>query len=182
MNLKKVYLIMTSFFNDFDSLIKGKIIFLSDTDAQLVSSSGIDLPKGFRKKIEWVRLMIVNDQDYASIVDVEEIRRFNVTTVEDSLNGKVFHQALLSSIDEFSDDLKEHLLSLSNIASSVPNYAMELPPHLSNKLKDFFNDKGKGHKRKFKVASEYVKVAATNNAEYEIPHWITQLKGKFCFE
>jgi hypothetical protein len=180
-NLKRVYLIVSSFFPDFKNSMNNKILFISDTDAQLVDNTDIAKQDGMNKKVEWFRLMVPTSSSQASIYPVSDVMRYGVTTIEDALNGNLFHKALLSCKEQLPTQLRDHLELCSNVSNAIPSHAMSLPPQVAIELKGFFDDRAEGSKRKFYIAKRYVELARetrnTQQADW-VPQWIDELRSK----
>jgi len=97
--IKRIYNNLQVAYDDFKSDIQGKVILISDTDAELVSYSTRDE----LKNLMCYRIVNVSSSRKTELVKISSNPVSPKTEIEDSLNGKLFYETLL----EFQVDYPE---------------------------------------------------------------------------
>ncbi|HBR2514173.1 AAA family ATPase [Klebsiella pneumoniae] len=175
-NLKSIYSIINAHYHEFKSSIKNKVIFISDTDANCVDDSGVTRAKNLSDHISWFRIVNKSSSDETSLLEVNDSLKAPVTTVEDSLNGKLYREALLKLHDELPSDV-HHFISTSQPRNEfIPSVSLNFNIEIQRSLKEWFEHHLYGNKRKFDVAKAYVESMSTE--EYAIPNWILKIQEK----
>lgn len=159
--IKRIYEHLVVSVDEFKKQLNGKIAFISDTDADLVSYETKQINKILNKRI-------VNESNETILVNIEANPKSPKTEIEDSLNGKLFNKTLL----EFKEQYTELLDFIDDDEKlQIPSYfAMDLTLSNNEKLTNFFDSDN----IKFDFAKKYVDLA--NIGSYEIPKWINELK------
>ena len=159
--IKRIYEHLVVSVDEFKKQLNGKIAFISDTDADLVSYETKQINKILNKRI-------VNESNETILVNIEANPKSPKTEIEDSLNGKLFNKTLL----EFKEQYTELLDFIDDDEKlQIPSYfAMDLTLSNNEKLTNFFDSDN----IKFDFAKKYVDLA--NICSYEIPKWINELK------
>ena len=165
--IKKMYEHLSIAIEELKASVKGKVYMLTDTDAQLVE---YDTKEGLEKRIICRR--IVNEGDTTRLVKITANPKSPKTDIEDALNGKLFHQVLVtfkSTNDELSfldEQEREETSSFS---------ALNLRPKEYEKMDLFFSKENGRNKVLF--ANEYVKLMQVG--KYKTPEWIEEIKQYF---
>lgn len=165
--IKKIYNHLSISIEDLRGCINGKIYMLTDTDAQLLE---FDTKDGIEQYIICRR--IVNEGESTRLVKIKSNPKSPKTDIEDALNGKLFHQVLLT----FKKDHEIlNFLDENEREEKSSYYALNLGPQEYSKLDKFFSsDKGKN---KIDFANKYISQLERN--DYKIPKWIEEIKEFF---
>lgn len=175
-NLKSIYSIINAHYHEFKSSIKNKVIFISDTDANCVDDSGINRAKNLNDNISWYRIINKPSSDKTSLIEVSESIKAPITTVEDTLNGKIYHKALLEMHSDLPPTVMEFISNNEPRNEAIPVVSLNFNTDVQRSLKEYFDHHLYGNRRKFDVAKAYVKIMRTE--EYSTPEWITSIAGK----
>lgn len=177
--IKRVYNYLTTSYEDFKNEIKGKIYMVSDTDRNIVSYATNEQTKLICKRI------INNPKSKQTIlVPMSSNVVSPQTEIENCLNGRIFHEALL----HFKPH-NEELLFLSDTLKddyeSNSFFYLDLRPTEMEKLDQFF-DNGNN---KWEFAEKYLELlsALENNPQellnstgkYSVPSWIGEIRNFF---
>lgn len=164
--VKKIYNYLSIPFQDLKDYIQGNIVLLTDTDIQLLE---FDTPA-----IEHLYCFrLVNYRGGTELVHIKSNPKSPATEIEDVLNGKAFHEALLSFKEEFP-----HLLDFVTPAEKpqIPSYyAMDLTPTQYEKMISFFDA---NIHNKVRFAHKYIEICRRGG--YEVPDWIKRIKTILC--
>src|SRR5690606_35767084 len=145
--IKRIYNNLQVAYDDFKSDIQGKVILISDTDAELVSYSTRDE----LKNLMCYRIVNVSSSRKTELVKISSNPVSPKTEIEDSLNGKLFYETLL----EFQVDYPEIENVLKDIKEPTEEavyFALDLAPSKLKLLNDFFDSDN----NKFDFAKRYV--------------------------
>lgn len=165
--IKKIYEYLSIAIEELNGSVKGKIYLLTDTDAQLLE---FKTKNGLEKHICCRR--IVNDNNSTKLVKIMSNPKAPKTDIEDALNGKLFHQVLLS----FKAANKELSFLDDQERDEISSYsALNLRPEEYKMMDQFFSKDN--CKNKVIFAKEYVKRMESEN--YRIPDWIAEIKRFF---
>lgn len=162
--IKRIYNNLQVAYDDFKSEIQGKVILVSDTDAELVSYPTRDE----LKNLMCYRIVNVTKSRKTELVKIPSNPVSPKTEIEDSLNGKLFYETLL----EFQDDYPEIINVLSDVnepSEEAVYFALDLSPSKLKLLDDFFDSDN----NKFEFAKSYV---SKLDDTYEVPDWIENIK------
>lgn len=147
----------------------GKILFLSDTDVQILDYE-IKRHDGL-----WCKRLINEEKsDRTVLVDINDSLTSPATEIEDCLNGKLFIETLrfFSSMEEYNY-LTEIIKNDKEYSENSSFFVMDLRTSERKILHDFFDsDNGK---MKIDFAKKYVDIAKESNS-YQEPIWITEIK------
>jgi len=175
-NLKSIYSIINAHYHEFKSSIKNKVIFISDTDANCVDDSGINRAKNLNEKISWYRIINKPSSDKTSLIEVNDSIKAPITTVEDTLNGKVYHKALLEMHSDLPPTVMEFISNNEPRNEAIPVVSLNFNTDVQRSLKEYFDHHFYGNRRKFDVAKAYVGIMRTE--EYSTPEWINSIAEK----
>lgn len=165
--IKKMYEHLSIAIEELKDSVKGKVYMLTDTDAQLLE---FDTNKGPENRIICRR--IVNEGDITRLVKITANPKSPKTDIEDTLNGRLFHQVLVT----FKPTNEELSFLDEQEREETSSYsALDLRPKEYEKIDQFFS-KEKG-KNKVLFANKYVKMMQTG--EHKIPEWIEEIKEYF---
>ena len=165
--IKKMYEYLSIAIEELKDSVEGKVYMLTDTDTQLLDYKTND---GLEKRIICRR--IVNEGDITRLVKITANPKSPKTDIEDALNGKLFHQVLVT----FKPTNEELSFLDEQEREETSSYsALDLRPTEYEKMDQFFS-KEKG-KNKVLFANEYVK--KMQEGQYKIPEWIEEIKKYF---
>lgn len=163
--IKRIYNNLQVAYDDFKKEIQGKVILISDTDAELVQYSTRDE----LKNLMCYRIVNVEKDRKTKLVKIDSNPVSPKTEIEDSLNGKQFYDTLL----EFKHDNPE----LENVLSEIEDpgdeptfFAFDLAPSKYKILDNFFNMDN----NKFDFSKKYIEKLGEN---YATPDWIEDIKS-----
>lgn len=165
--IKKMYEHLSIAIEELKESVKGKVYMLTDTDAQLLEYNTKD---GLEQRIICRR--IVNEGDITRLVKITANPKSPKTDIEDALNGRLFHQVLVS----FKQTNEELAFLDEQQREEISSYsALNLRPKEYEKMDQFFSKES--GKNKVLFANEYVKTM--KSGEYKIPEWIEEIKRFF---
>ncbi|HHN8391429.1 TPA: AAA family ATPase [Morganella morganii] len=175
-NLKSIYSIINAHYYEFKSSIKNKVIFISDTDANCVDDSGVTRAKNLSDHVSWFRIVNKNSSNETSLIEVNDPIKAPITTVEDSLNGILYREALLKFQDELPSDVYDFISTNKPKNGFIPSVSLNFNTEIQRSLKEWFEHRLYGNRRKFDVARAYVE--SMNAEEYVTPNWILKIQEK----
>lgn len=163
----KIYNYLIGPFKDSDYDKKGKIICLIDTD-----ENRIDVDSVINNKNLYFKRLVFNKKDDTILYDVNSDLT-TLTTIEDSLNSKIFIEALKFFIAE-NEELKT-LLEEKNINknSFFSKNSLDLRDSEKEILKAFFNKNYGSNKLNF--AKKYLEIS-NENPEHNKIEWVMEIK------
>ena len=147
--------------------VNGKVYMLTDTDAQLLE---FKTNEGLENRIICRR--IVNEGDITRLVKITANPKSPKTDIEDALNGKLFHQVLVT-FKPTNEELS--FLDEQEREESSSFSALDLRPREYEKMDQFFSKEN--GKNKVLFANKYVKMMQT--VEHKNPEWIEEIKKYF---
>jgi predicted ATP-dependent endonuclease of OLD family len=163
--IKRIYNNLQVAYEDFKKDIQGKVILISDTDADLVQYP----TKDELKNLLCYRIVNVEKDRKTLLVKVDSNPVSPKTEIEDALNGKRFYETLLEFKAEFPE-LENVLKDISTDPSEECSYfALDLPLSKQKILDNFF-DTGNN---KFNFANKYCEGLTS---DYKIPDWIDDIR------
>lgn len=163
--IKRIYNNLQVAYEDFKKEIQGKVILISDTDAELVQYSTRD---DFKNLICY-RIVNVEKDKKTVLVKIDSNPVSPKTEIEDALNGRLFYETLLDFKDSFTE-LENVLKDISSSPSEDSSYfSLDLSPSKQKILDNFFNNGN----NKFTFATKYCEKLT---AEHKIPDWIDDIK------
>lgn len=164
--VKKIYNYLAVAFNDLQEYINGRIVLLTDTDAQLSEFNTYSI-----HHLNCFRLINYNGR--TELVHISSNPKSPATEIEDVLNGRVFHQALATFKSRYPV-----LLDFVNPEEEKPEipsyYAMDLSLSQQAKLTAFFDAH---YENKVRFAERYI--AICQGGDYKTPPWIQKLINLF---
>lgn len=162
--IKRIYNNLQVAYEDFKKEIQGKVILISDTDAEIVS---------YPTKHELKNLIcyrIVNDESKRQtvLVKIDSNQVSPKTEIEDALNGKIFFETL-REFEETHPELSNILNSINDPTEESAYFALDLSPSKQKLLENFFDS----NNNKFDFSKKYIeKIGST----YKVPEWIEDIK------
>jgi len=162
--IKRVYNNIQVAYEDFKSDIQGKVILVSDTDAQLVQYETRNDLKNL------ICYRIVNDESKKKtcLVKINSNPVSPKTEIEDALNGKQFFDTLNEFVDDYPD-LEQVIKGIENPSEEASYFSLDLPLTKREILNNFF-DTGNV---KFEFAKKYSEKIGD---DYSVPEWIEDIK------
>lgn len=152
-------------YEDFKNEIIGKVILVSDTDAELVQYS----TKSELKNLICYRIVNVDKLRKTTLVKIDSNPVSPKTEIEDSLNGKLFVETLIS-FRESHPDIENILKDISEPTEECSYFSLDLSPSKQKLLENFFDTDN----NKFEFAKRY---SENISDSYIIPEWIDDLKS-----
>lgn len=163
--IKRLYNHLSISYEDFQEEISGKIILLSDTDAQMVNYDVKNYPNLFCKRI----VNCMKDRT-TKLVNIQANPVSPATEIEDSLNGKLFYETLCSFIDSYPEQLSFLNEIEDEITQESSKIALDLKPSQWVEIEKFFDSDN----NKFSFSKRY---AEAINEDYTVPSWIEEIRG-----
>lgn len=165
--VKRVYNNLQVAYEEFKKDIQGKVILVSDTDAELVQYPTRDELKNL------ICYRIVNDtsERKTKLAKMNSNPVSPKTEIEDALNGKLFFETLCEFKADFPE-LENVLSDISAPSEEAVYFELDLSPSKSKLLENFF-DAGNN---KFDFAKKYVTKIGNS---YMVPDWIDKIKGLY---
>ena len=164
--VKRIYEQLLTCYEDFRNEIQGKIILISDTDAELIQYQTKDLPNLICKRI-------VNNMDLkvTQLVNIDSNPVSPATEIEDALNGKLFFETLKDLTKEEKD-----FEFISSYSSEIPHTGSRISLDFRgsewSEIQKFFDRDN----NKFKFAQAYSKKLGD---AYDVPPWIIEIRNMF---
>lgn len=162
--IKRIYQYLVVSFEEFKKEIKGKVIMISDTDADLVTYQ----TKEEIKNLICRRIVNVPKDNTTKLVKIESNPVSPKTEIEDCLNGWLFMETLLEfkpDYPELLDFLDESLLD----SEEVVYFAFDFKQSEIKAIEDFFNLDN----NKYRFAKKYSEKISNN---YITPNWIKEIE------
>lgn len=163
--IKRLYNHILTSYEEFKDEISGKIILLSDTDAELVRYD-----VGNHANLICKRIVNCDTARVTKLVNIQSNPVSPSTEIEDALNGRLFWNTLL----EFRDAFSEQLAFMSDINVEPddrnPHFSLDLRGSEWEKIKAFFDTEGV----KYAFAKKYTELL---DDSYSVPDWINEIRG-----
>lgn len=162
--IKRIYNNLQVAYEDFKKEIQGKVILISDTDAELVRYSTKDELKNL------ICYRIVNEESKRQtvLVKIDSNPVSPKTEIEDALNGKIFFETL-REFEETHPELSNILNSINDPTEESAYFSLDLSPSKQKLLENFFDS----NNNKFEFSKKYIeKISST----YKVPEWIEDIK------
>jgi hypothetical protein len=163
--IKRLYNHLSTSYEDFQDDISGKIILLSDTDAQLVHYEVRNYPNLFCK-----RMVNCMQSRLTKLVNIQANPISPATEIEDALNGKLFFETLCSFIEEYPEQLEFLNEITEEVTHESSKIALDLKTSQWNKIEQFFGF----NNNKFLFSQRYSKAI---NDGYDLPSWVEEIRG-----
>lgn len=162
--IKRIYNNLQVAYEDFKKDIKGKVILISDTDAELVQYP----VKEDLKNLLCYRIVNIEKERKTKLVKIDSNPVSPKTEIEDALNGKLFYETL-KEFEPLHPDLSNVLNDIKTPTEEATYFSLDLSPSKGKILENFF-DSGN---IKFQFSSKY---SEKNNNKYKVPEWIDDIK------
>lgn len=161
--IKRIYRHIAVSHEDFKNQIKGKIILISDTDAELVNYNVTNSENLICK-----RIVNVNEKEDTTLINIQSNPMSPATEIEDSLNGKLYFETLKTFIPEFENlsflnDIKDE-----EVTEKSSFFALDLKTSQIKEIKEFFDTRN----NKYDFAIRYSNAITP---DYETPKWIKEI-------
>lgn len=163
--IKRLYNHLSTSYEDFQAEISGKIILLSDTDAELVNYDVKDYPNLICK-----RMVNCNSSRTTKLVKIQSNPVSPATEIEDALNGRLFYQTLST----FSSEYPDQLGFLSEITKEITQESSKISLDLRTSEWELINQFFNLDNNKFKFSQKYIE---NIGEEFEEPSWIQEIRG-----
>ncbi len=162
--IKRIYNNLQVAYEDFKKDILGRVILISDTDAELVQYPTRD----DLKNLLCYRIVNVEKDRKTVLVKIDSNPVSPKTEIEDALNGKLFFETLIEFSDSYPE-LESVIKDIYNPSEESTYFSLDLSPSKQKILDDFFNIGN----NKFDFANKYI-----NNLsdKYIVPDWIENIK------
>lgn len=167
--VKNTYERLSVLFSEIKNKLIGKVFLLIDTDRQLVE---FDTKNELETHLQCRRIINNEKGKQTELVKIKASPKAPNTDIEDTLNGAIFHQALLwfkNNGEELLDFIPEE-----EKPESPSYFAMDLRPGEREKLDKFLS--ANNGNNKVLLAKKYIELLKPENA---IPCWIQQIKDYF---
>ena len=163
--VKRLYNHISTSYEDFKDEITGKIILISDTDADLVQYNVGNYDNLLCKRI----VNCVNAQT-TILVNIHSNPVSPATEIETALNGRLFLDTLRSFLPDY-EELLDFIGEIDQeVSENSTHFALDLKGSQWGNIDLFFNDGN----NKFDFAKRYV---ASLNDIYHVPLWIQEIRG-----
>ncbi len=163
--IKRLYSHFLNSYEDFKDEISGKIILLSDTDAELVRYD-----VGSHANLICKRIVNCDSTKATKLVNIQSNPVSPATEIEDALNGRLFWRTLI----EFQDRHPAQLAFMNKLdidpSEQFPYLALDLRSSEWENIKEFFNVEGVKHA----FAKKYTELL---DDSYAVPEWIIEIRG-----
>ncbi len=163
--IKRLYNYLEATYEDFKNEINGKIILISDTDAEFLS---YNVTKS--EKLICKRMVNCHTARTTKLVNIQSNPVSPATEIESSLSGKTFYQTLLSFKDDYSEDLGFLTKGIEEISDQVSYFALDLRASEWEAINKFFDKDN----NKFRFAKCYIENIDENHV---VPNWIKEIRG-----
>ena len=165
--VKRLYQHISLADEDLKSEITGKIILLSDTDAQLVRYETQNQQN--HPNLMCKRIVNCETEGKTKLVKIDSNPYSPETEIEDVLNGKLFYEILIGFKQKYPD-LLDFVYEKKDVSEKSSYFALDLRQTEREKLKKFFDQDN----NKSNFASNYIERINNN---YATPDWITEIKN-----
>ena len=162
--IKRIYNNLQVAYEDFKKEIQGKVILISDTDAELVSYP----TKNELKNLICYRIVNEESKRKTTLVKIDSNPVSPKTEIEDSLNGKIFFETL-REFEETHPELSNILNGTNDPTEESVYFALDLSPSKQELLEKFFDS----NNNKFDFSKKYVEKIGNT---YKVPEWIEEIK------
>ncbi|WP_422356685.1 AAA family ATPase [Roseivirga pacifica] len=162
--IKRIYNNLQVAYEDFKKEVQGKVIMVSDTDAEIVQYP----VKADLKNLLCYRIVNIDSTKKTNLVRVDSNPVSPKTEIEDALNGKLFFETL-KEFEESHSEIETIIAGIEEPAEVASFYALDLSPSKQKLLEKFF-DTGNV---KFEFALKYSEKVGD---DYQTPEWIEEIK------
>lgn len=167
--VKNTYGRLAVLFSEIKDKLAGKVFLLIDTDRKPIE---FDTKDGLEAHLQCRRIVNDEKKKRTELVKIQAALKAPNTDIEDTLNGKIFHQALLCFKDKGGTLLD--FIPKEEKPESPSYFAMDLRLGEREKLDELFNANNGNNKVLF--AKKYVELLQPEN---NIPDWIQSIKDYF---
>lgn len=161
--IKRIYNNLQVAYEDFKQEVQGKVIMISDTDAEIVQYP----VKANLKNLLCYRIVNIDRTKRTNLVRVDSNPVSPKTEIEDALNGKLFFETL-KEFKETHSEIETIISGIKEPEEEASFYALDLSPSKQKLLEKFF-DTGNV---KFDFAIKY---SEKIGEDYQTPGWIEEI-------
>lgn len=165
--IKRIYQNLLVAYEEFKNEIKGKVILISDTDAELVQYETRDE----FKNLLCYRIVNSESKRKTELVRINSNPVSPKTEIEDALNGKLFLETLLEFELEYPE-IENILSDREDYSQEASFFSLDLSPSKAKLLNEFLDKDN----NKFRFANLYVSRLCD---DYEVPEWIQVIKDLY---
>lgn len=165
--IKRIYNNLQVAYEDFKKEVQGKVIMVSDTDAEIVQYP----VKAELKNLLCYRIVNIDNDKKTTLVRVDSNPVSPKTEIEDALNGKLFFETL-KEFEKSHSEIETIISGIENPEEIASFYALDLSPSKQTLLEKFFDTENV----KFDFA---VKYSEKIGDEYQTPEWIEEIKKMY---
>src|SRR5690606_34484140 len=165
--IKKIYNNIQVAYEDFKNDVNGKIVMISDTDAQIVSYPT-------RNDLKHLICQRIYNDEKTRKTTFERMDSNKVspkTEIEDALNGLQFYETLVEFKDEHPE-IEQVLKGVENPSEEAAYFSLDLSLSKRQILDKFFNTGN----TKLEFAKKYSEQISD---KFTVPEWIEDLKKLF---
>lgn len=165
--IKRIYNNLQVAYEDFKKEVKGKVIMVSDTDAELVQYS----TRSELKNLICLRIVNKESTKETLLVKVDSNPVSPKTEIEDALNGKQFYNTLKEFVDDYPE-IDQIINGVKEPTEDASYFSLDLSPSKQKLLEKFFDFEN----IKFEFAQKYSSKIGSN---YKVPKWIEEIKDLY---
>ncbi len=162
--IKRLYSHIATSYEDFKEEISGKIVLISDTDAQLVRYD----TKNYESLI-CKRIVNCQKDKVTKLVNIDSNPVSPKTEIEDSLNGLLFLNTLKTFIESEDSELL-FLNQINKVSQSSSFFALDLRPSEWEAIERFF-DTGNN---KYEFSKRYCDGLSE---DFDVPDWVKEIRA-----
>lgn len=163
--IKRLYNHLSTSYEDFKDEVTGKIILISDTDAEMVRYD-----VSTHSNLICKRIVNCYETQKTKLVNIQANPVSPATEIEDALNGQLFLDTLKHFREEYSDILNfiDHVPNI--VPQSCSKISLDLRSSEWKLIDDFFNRDN----NKYRFAQKYVELMSD---QHSTPEWIEEIRG-----
>lgn len=165
--IKRIYNNLQVAYEDFKKEIKGKVIMISDTDAELVQYS----TRSELRNLMCFRIVNKESIKETLLVIVDSNTVSPKTEIEDTLNGKQFYYTLKEFVDDYPE-IDAIINGVQEPTEDASYFSLDLSPSKQKLLEKFFD----WENIKFEFAQKY---SSKIGSHYKVPKWIEEIKDLY---
>jgi len=132
--IKRIYNNLQVAYEDFKKEVQGKVIMVSDTDAEIVQYP----VKADLKNLLCYRIVNIDSTKRTNLVRVDSNQVSPKTEIEDALNGKLFYDTLME-FQQTHSEVETIISGIDEPEEVASFYALDLSPSKQKLLEKFFD-------------------------------------------
>jgi len=162
--IKRLYNHISTSYEDFKDEISGKIILISDTDAQLVQYDVATFENLYCK-----RIVNCAKAETTILVNINSNPVSPATEIETALNGRLYLETLRSFFPDH-EELLSFTLDIEEVSENSSHFSLDLRGSQWANIDEFFNIGN----NKYEFSKRYVN---SINDTHQTPAWIQEIRG-----